>query len=69
MHFKGESSQTKDDIDLLEDLLNKTNCAQLHYKVQDCIATTKDWRKCQVEVKEFKECIEKNQKLRNKNNV
>lgn len=69
MHFKGESNKTKDDYDLLEDLLNKTNCAQLHYKVQDCIATTKDWRKCQAEVKEFKECIEKNQKLANKNNV
>jgi len=69
MHPKGESSQAKDDIDLLDELLNKTNCAHLHYKVQDCIAKTKDWRKCQVEVKEFKLCIEKNQKLANKDNV
>lgn len=69
MHSKGESSQAKDDIDLLDELLNKTNCAQLHYKVQDCIAKTKDWRKCQAEVKEFKLCIEKNQKLANKENV
>lgn len=70
MHnFKGETNQTRDDFDLLEDLLNKTNCAHLHYKVQDCIATTKDWRKCQAEVKEFKACIDKNQKLANKNNA
>lgn len=69
MHSKGESSQAKDDIDLLDELLNKTNCAHLHYKVQDCIAKTKDWRKCQAEVKEFKLCIEKNQKLANKDNV
>lgn len=69
MHHKGESNQTKDDVDLLEELLNKTNCAHLHYKVQDCIASTKDWRKCQVELKEFKECINKNQNLSYKNHV
>jgi len=69
MHFKGKPNQTKDDVDLLDKLLNQTNCAHLHYKVQDCIATTKDWRKCQAEVREFKECIEKNQKLTNKNNA
>lgn len=69
MHRRGESIQTKDDEDLLDELLNKTNCAHLHYKVQDCIATTKDWRKCQAEVKEFKNCIEKNQNLANKNNA
>lgn len=68
-HSKGDTNQAKDDVDLLDELLNKTNCANLHYKVQDCIATTKDWRKCQVEVKEFKECIERNQKLANKNNA
>lgn len=68
-HSKGGTNQAKDDIDLLDELLNKTNCANLHYKVQDCIATKKDWRKCQTEVKEFKECIEKNQKLANKNNA
>lgn len=68
MHFSKESNQAKDDTDLLDELLNKTNCANLHYKVQDCIATTKDWRKCQAEVKAFKECIDKNQKPANKNN-
>ncbi|XP_050534591.1 cytochrome c oxidase assembly factor 4 homolog, mitochondrial [Daktulosphaira vitifoliae] len=69
MHSNKQSSQVKDDEDLLEELLNKTNCAHLHYKVQDCISTTKDWRKCQAEVKAFKECIEKNKKTSDFNHV
>lgn len=27
---------------------------------QECIANTQDWRKCQNEVKEFKECMDRN---------
>lgn len=29
------------------------------YFLQECIATTKDWRKCQTEVNDFRSCITK----------
>ncbi|XP_061725591.1 cytochrome c oxidase assembly factor 4 homolog, mitochondrial [Cydia pomonella] len=47
------------DDDPVENMLKKTGCLELHYKVQECIATTKDWRKCQTEVEAFRTCIGK----------
>ncbi|XP_026318502.1 cytochrome c oxidase assembly factor 4 homolog, mitochondrial [Hyposmocoma kahamanoa] len=47
------------DDDPVESMLKKAGCLELHYKVQECIATTKDWRKCQSEVNDFKDCITK----------
>ncbi|XP_063390742.1 cytochrome c oxidase assembly factor 4 homolog, mitochondrial [Cydia fagiglandana] len=49
----------ENDDDPVENMLKKTGCLELHYKVQECIATTKDWRKCQTEVEEFRTCIGK----------
>lgn len=45
------------DIDPVENMLKKTGCIELHYKVQECIASKQDWRKCQSEVQEFKMCM------------
>ncbi|XP_046975486.1 cytochrome c oxidase assembly factor 4 homolog, mitochondrial [Vanessa cardui] len=45
------------DDDPVESMLKKAGCLDLHYKVQECINTTKDWRKCQTEVNDFKICI------------
>ncbi|XP_056643612.1 cytochrome c oxidase assembly factor 4 homolog, mitochondrial [Diorhabda carinulata] len=50
--------------DPVEDMLIKTGCINLHYKVQDCYSETKDWRKCQLEVNEFRKCMEKHQQSR-----
>ncbi|XP_047541999.1 cytochrome c oxidase assembly factor 4 homolog, mitochondrial [Vanessa atalanta] len=47
------------DDDPVESMLKKAGCLDLHYKVQECINTTKDWRKCQTEVNDFKTCITK----------
>ncbi|XP_044729867.1 cytochrome c oxidase assembly factor 4 homolog, mitochondrial [Chrysoperla carnea] len=44
--------------DPVEKMLQKTGCIKLHYKVQECIAETQDWRKCQDIVKEFRTCME-----------
>ncbi|XP_037041718.1 cytochrome c oxidase assembly factor 4 homolog, mitochondrial [Bradysia coprophila] len=44
--------------DPVESMLKKTGCISLHYKVQECIAETQDWRKCQDIVKEFKGCMQ-----------
>ncbi|XP_026749418.2 cytochrome c oxidase assembly factor 4 homolog, mitochondrial [Galleria mellonella] len=51
------------DDDPVESMLKRTGCLELHYKVQECIATTKDWRKCQSEVNDFKDCINKHKQL------
>ncbi|XP_054718109.1 cytochrome c oxidase assembly factor 4 homolog, mitochondrial-like [Uloborus diversus] len=50
-----------DDTDVVDKLLNETGCSELHYKVQECIAETKDWRKCQKEVTEFRNCINRHE--------
>lgn len=45
--------------DPVEQMLKRTGCIELHYKVQECIAETGDWRQCQETVKEFKACMQK----------
>ncbi|CAH2005706.1 unnamed protein product [Acanthoscelides obtectus] len=44
--------------DPVEQMLKKTGCIELHYKVQECIAETRDWRKCQDSVSDFKKCMD-----------
>lgn len=43
----------------MELMLKRTGCIELHYKVQECISETGDWRQCQEPVKEFKLCMQK----------
>ncbi|XP_014480706.1 PREDICTED: cytochrome c oxidase assembly factor 4 homolog, mitochondrial [Dinoponera quadriceps] len=55
--------------DPVEQMLKKTGCMELHYQVQECIAEHQDWRKCQDQVKKFKECMAEHtrkQELRHK---
>ncbi|XP_061385060.1 cytochrome c oxidase assembly factor 4 homolog, mitochondrial [Danaus plexippus] len=47
------------DDDPVESMLKKSGCLELHYKVMECINSTKDWRKCQEEVNEFRSCVSK----------
>ncbi|XP_035454449.2 cytochrome c oxidase assembly factor 4 homolog, mitochondrial [Spodoptera frugiperda] len=62
MTVKPRERPADPDDDPVESMLKKTGCLELHYKVQECIATTKDWRKCQTEVNEFRDCINKHKK-------
>ncbi|XP_023952335.1 cytochrome c oxidase assembly factor 4 homolog, mitochondrial [Bicyclus anynana] len=57
MTIKPREKVTDGDDDPVESMLKKAGCLDLHYKVQECINTTRDWRKCQGEVNDFKECI------------
>ncbi|XP_017785879.1 PREDICTED: cytochrome c oxidase assembly factor 4 homolog, mitochondrial [Nicrophorus vespilloides] len=50
---------TEEITDPVEQMLKRTGCIDLHYKVQECIAETQDWRKCQDQVSIFKECMNK----------
>ncbi|XP_060519785.1 cytochrome c oxidase assembly factor 4 homolog, mitochondrial [Cylas formicarius] len=53
------SSHGKQEItDPVEEMLKKTGCIELHFKVQECITETQDWRKCQKPVQNFKKCME-----------
>lgn len=50
------SNSIEDPVELM---LQRTGCIELHYKVQECISETGDWRKCQEPVKDFKLCMQK----------
>ncbi|XP_051154443.1 cytochrome c oxidase assembly factor 4 homolog, mitochondrial-like isoform X2 [Leptopilina boulardi] len=62
-------NKTNDDDDIddpLERMLKKTGCMELHFKVQECIAETQDWRKCKEQVNIFRTCMEEYQRNKNK---
>lgn len=61
-HNRKKRPTEEDEEDPVEQMLEKAGCAKEHYAVQECMADTKDWRKCQDQVKKFKECIAKNKK-------
>lgn len=58
------NSQQQNIEDPVEEMLKKTGCMEFHYQVQECIAETQDWRKCQEQVKRFKICMDKYQRKR-----
>lgn len=58
----GRVTMSDDDIDPVEQMMKRTGCLELHYKVQECIAESKDWRKCQKEVNDFKKCFDESRK-------
>ncbi|CAL7946518.1 unnamed protein product [Xylocopa violacea] len=60
------TTQQHDIEDPVEEMLKKTGCMELHYQVQECIAETQDWRKCQDQVKKFKVCMDEYQRNREK---
>ena len=62
LRHKQKSEDDDDEEDLVDKMLKKAGCAEQHYKVQECMADTKDWRQCQHLVKDFKTCIEKSRK-------
>ncbi|KAK3891415.1 hypothetical protein Pcinc_004714 [Petrolisthes cinctipes] len=49
--------EDEDEEDPVEAMISKTGCLEKHYAVQFCMADNKDWRKCQMEVKDFQNCI------------
>jgi hypothetical protein len=61
-HNRTKQQKDNDEEDPFETMLNKAGCLNEHYKVQECMADTKDWRICQPHVKAFRECIEKSKK-------
>ncbi|XP_043257203.1 cytochrome c oxidase assembly factor 4 homolog, mitochondrial [Colletes gigas] len=58
------TQEQKNIEDPVEEMLKKTGCMELHYQVQECIAETQDWRKCQEQVQKFKVCMNEYQRNR-----
>ncbi|KAI8841595.1 hypothetical protein CcCBS67573_g08571 [Chytriomyces confervae] len=49
--------------------IQRTGCFAQHNRMLDCHFSTKDWRKCTVEMKLFKECFEKHQQERQQRSI
>jgi len=61
MSFHGRQpkpDQEPEDDDPVDSMLKKAGCLELNDKVAFCIAETKDWRKCQDVLMEFKKCMD-----------
>lgn len=59
--------QPEDDDDPYIKMLERSGCIKQHYKLQDCyFEHNSDWRKCQEEMKEFKECMNKHHQTKKK---
>ncbi len=60
---KYETVKVDNDEDEEEDpvteMIKKTGCLDQHNAVMECMADHRDWRKCQIEVKLFRECMSK----------
>ncbi|GIY12278.1 hypothetical protein CDAR_16181 [Caerostris darwini] len=67
------SSQTRpnaedNSLDAMDKFINESGCADFHFKLQECFADTKDWRKCQKEVRDFRNCVNETN-MKNKSSV
>ncbi|XP_053241356.1 cytochrome c oxidase assembly factor 4 homolog, mitochondrial [Podarcis raffonei] len=54
----------EEEEDPFDKMISRTGCASFHYAVQECMAEHQDWRKCQEQVKSFKDCMMEHEKQR-----
>ena len=64
---KGDNDDEEEDM--VDVMIKKTGCTEQNYAVQDCMFENRDWRKCQKEVKAFRECMMKSNKTPSKFSV
>ncbi|KAJ1345767.1 Cytochrome oxidase assembly factor 4 [Parelaphostrongylus tenuis] len=53
------SRHSREVEDPVEVLIRRTGCWDQHIAVVDCMGEKGDWRQCQVQVQQFKECMSK----------
>lgn len=59
----GEEEEEEEEKDTYEQMLEQSGCVKQHHALQDCFYDNdRDWRKCQGEMKAFKECMARQQK-------
>ncbi|KAK7505539.1 hypothetical protein BaRGS_00003284 [Batillaria attramentaria] len=61
-HDRTRKPASESEEDPVENMISKTGCLQLHYAVQECMAEHQDWRKCQNQVVQFKQCMDESLK-------
>merc|ERR1712150_170591 len=59
-HDRTRKQPVDEEEDPVEKMIKKSGCLELHWSVQECMAETKDWRKCQDQVTAFRKCMMKN---------
>lgn len=59
-----QPDQDEDDID---PLVNQQGCGKVYAKLEECLGENdRDWRRCQREVSDLKECYQKATRLQEK---
>ena len=54
----GRREEDKEEEDPYNTRIERSGCASYHYQLLDCYRDRgEDWRKCQEELKQFKECM------------
>jgi hypothetical protein len=61
--YSDPDGKTEDEEkDPFEIRLERSGCSKYHYQLQECYYEhNNDWRKCQNEMKEFRECMARQQ--------
>ncbi|KAI5099804.1 coiled-coil-helix-coiled-coil-helix domain-containing protein 8-like, partial [Silurus meridionalis] len=49
--------KSEEEHDLVDGLISRTGCSELHHAIQECMAEHVDWRKCKKQVQDFRECM------------
>ena len=67
--FRHPHDHTEEEIDQFEVVVDRSGCREQHESLQICFVDSKDWRKCENEMKLFKECMDSmNRRRRNQKN-
>ena len=62
-HHKQKLEQrNEEEKDVYETLIENSGCSKFHFALQDCYFEHNDWRKCQKEMAEFRECMSEHSK-------
>ncbi|XP_066450244.1 cytochrome c oxidase assembly factor 4 homolog, mitochondrial [Eleutherodactylus coqui] len=50
--------QDEEEEDPVDQMISRTGCTAFHYAVQECMVEHQDWRRCQDQVRDFKNCMQ-----------
>ena len=53
----GPSLSYEDHVDAVERALRQNGCWPSHLELSDCMGESRDWRKCQTEVRKLQDCM------------
>uniref|UniRef100_A0AC35FWS5 CHCH domain-containing protein n=1 Tax=Panagrolaimus sp. PS1159 TaxID=55785 RepID=A0AC35FWS5_9BILA len=65
-HGHGGWAKNEQEEDRVEKLIRDSGCWDQHLATVECMSDKEDWRKCQEELNNFRNCMVKNRKAANK---